>query len=89
MPKSYSHEQKRERDKQSIRTNFGVAVRTRRARLGFSQEELAHRAGLHRTYITDVENGLRNISLDNISKLAFALEITISQLFALAQRRMM
>jgi DNA-binding XRE family transcriptional regulator len=70
--------------KPTIRRNFGLAVRARRTRLRLSQEELAERSGLHRTYITDVENGLRNISLDNIARLALALEIPISELFVSA-----
>lgn len=80
------HEHKRQRhDKLHIRKTFGNAVRMQRRRLGFSQEELAERANLHRTYITEVENGLRNISLDNISKLARALEVSVSELFAMAE----
>lgn len=86
MSKSYAHEYKRQRqDKYRIRKNFGSAIRERRRRLGFSQEELAERADLHRTYITEVENGQRNISLDNISKLAHALEVSVSELFAIAE----
>ena len=62
---------------------FGRAVRKRRAELGISQEELAARAGLHRTYVADVERGTRNISLENIVKLATALNISPSALFEL------
>jgi transcriptional regulator with XRE-family HTH domain len=62
---------------------FGRAVRKRRAELGISQEELASRAGLHRTYVADVERGTRNISLENIVKLATALNISPSALFDL------
>lgn len=50
--------------------------------LGISQEELAFRSGLHRTYISDVERGFRNVSLENIQNIANALEISISELFA-------
>lgn len=52
---------------------FGARVRTARERLGWSQEELAQRADLHRTYIGSVERGERNISLLNILRLMQAL----------------
>ena len=48
--------------------------------MGISQEELAHRAGLHRTYISDIERGARNPSLKTLSRLAEALEIATSSL---------
>src|ERR1700753_3460937 len=60
---------------------FGAAVRFRRDHLGISQEELAGRAGLHRTYISDVERGARNVSLESINRLATALEVPLSALF--------
>src|ERR1700760_1080977 len=60
---------------------FGAAIRTKRAELHISQEELADRAGLHRTYISDVERGARNLSLESIEKLAGALELSICRLF--------
>lgn len=60
---------------------FGVSVRAWRSRLGISQEELAGRAGLHRTYVCDIERGARNVSLENIEKLARALDISLSTLF--------
>jgi CheY-like chemotaxis protein/DNA-binding Xre family transcriptional regulator len=50
--------------------------------LGISQEELGGRAGLHRTYICDIERGARNVSLESIEKIAAALEISLSKLFA-------
>lgn len=65
-----------------IKKSFGAAVRQRRGRLGISQEELAGRAGLHRTYISDVERGARNVSLESIHRLAAALQIPMSLLFA-------
>jgi CheY-like chemotaxis protein len=64
-----------------IKSRFGTAIRTRRKRLGLSQEELAGRAGLHRTYVADIERGARNLSLANIEKLALALDTTIPILF--------
>ena len=54
----------------------------RRYELKVSQEELAERAGLHRTYVGDIERGGRNVSLENIEKLAAALELSLSDLFA-------
>ncbi len=60
---------------------FGTTVKALRNQLGFSQERLAERADLHRTYISDVERGTRNVSLQSIAKLAGALEVSISDLF--------
>lgn len=59
---------------------FGQAVKTRRRELGISQEELAWRAGLNRSYVTDIERGVRNLSLTSIEKLASALKSPLSQL---------
>jgi len=67
-----------------LQLRFGVVIRESRRRLGISQEELGWRAGLHRTYITDVERGVRNISIRSIASLAAALEVSISSLFARA-----
>ena len=57
------------------RRAFGHNVRSRRLELGYSQEVLGERAGLHRTYIGAVERGERNLALDAIWQLADALEI--------------
>ena len=59
---------------------FGNRVRERRTALGFSQEILAQKARLHRTYIGGIERGERNVSLENIQKIAQALNCTVSQL---------
>ncbi len=59
---------------------LGMCIRQRRNELGISQEELAHRAGLHRTYIGDIERGNRNVSLRNLIKLAKALDTTVTSL---------
>ena len=59
---------------------FGENVRMFRQRLGFSQEELATRAGLHRTYIGMIERAEKNITLVNIEKIANALGVRISDL---------
>jgi CheY-like chemotaxis protein len=68
----------------NLKRFFGSAVKRKRAELHISQEELADRAGLHRTYISDVERGARNVSLESIEKLAAALELPVSGLFARA-----
>jgi CheY-like chemotaxis protein/DNA-binding XRE family transcriptional regulator len=68
--------------KTDVKKQFGAAVRLRRDHLGISQEELAGRAGLHRTYISDVERGARNVSLESITRLAAALEVPLSVLFS-------
>lgn len=60
---------------------FGSLVKAWRERLGFSQEKLAERAELHRTYISDVERGARNLSLESITRLARALDIPVADLF--------
>ena len=65
-----------------INQRFGKAIRRRRRELELSQEQLAERACLHRTYISSIERGERNPSLENIKKLAKALDISISALFA-------
>jgi two-component system response regulator len=56
-------------------------IKRERAALGISQEELAARAGLHRTYVSDVERGERNPSLESVAKLAQALELSLPALF--------
>ncbi len=63
------------------RLAFGRALRRLRLAAGISQEELAARAGLHRTYIGSVERGERNIALENIHILADALDIDVRQFF--------
>ena len=65
---------------------FGTSIKARRHELGLSQEQLAERSDLHRTYISDVERGARNLSLQSITKLAAALQISVSGLFPAAAR---
>lgn len=56
-------------------------IRKLRAARGWSQEALALEAGLHRTFIAHVERGARNISLNNVERIAIALDVPISRLF--------
>ena len=67
--------------KEHILIRYGQAVRNVRLEQGISQEELADRCGLHRTYISDVELGKRNISLENIERIAISLNKTLSDFF--------
>jgi transcriptional regulator with XRE-family HTH domain len=66
--------------KRNVRQIFGDSLRRHRQALGISQEELAETAGLHRTNIGSVERGERNVSIDNMERLAVAVEATINQL---------
>jgi transcriptional regulator with XRE-family HTH domain len=69
-----------------VRERFGFAVKLRRESLGLTQEDLADKAGIHRTYLSDVERGARNLSLINIERIATALGLPMSGLFRLAER---
>lgn len=60
---------------------FGQTVRKIRLSKDISQEKFADMCDLHRTYISDVELGKRNVSLENIGKMAGALDMNISELF--------
>lgn len=64
-----------------IKTKFGARVRMLRKEKGLSQEDFADLCGLHRTYIGAIERGERNISLENIEKIARALGVSIPFLF--------
>ena len=65
---------------------LGKTIAARRQQLGMSQEELAHRAQINRTYIGDIERGARNIAVLNIVKLAGGLDTTPSELFSLVEK---
>jgi len=65
----------------SVKSRFGSRLRQLRDERGYSQEQLAERAGLHRNYVGGVERGERNVALENIVKLAKALAVKPSELF--------
>ncbi len=71
-----------------FQTCFGEAIRARREALGVSQEAMAERVGVHRTYMGSVERGERNVSLRNIVRIAQALGVTVSVLMEDTQARM-
>jgi len=65
----------------TIEKKFGERIRELRLAIGLSQEELAFRSGMHRTYLGGIERGERNPSLKNIASIAKALGLTLSKLF--------
>jgi transcriptional regulator with XRE-family HTH domain len=65
----------------NIKKIFGARVRALRSEKGWSQEDFAFECGLHRTYIGAVERGERNVSLENIKKIADTFKIDIAELF--------
>jgi transcriptional regulator with XRE-family HTH domain len=71
--------------RRSFSRYLGVAIRERREAQGLSQEALAERAKLHRTYISMVERATRNISVDKLSGIAEALGLRPSQLLQRAE----
>ncbi|MBN3032509.1 MAG: helix-turn-helix transcriptional regulator [Candidatus Saganbacteria bacterium] len=67
--------------KKQILIDFGNRVRKERMKLAWSQEELAERAGVHRTYIGMIERAEKNATLESIEKIAKALNISIAEFF--------
>ncbi len=66
---------------ESILIHFGERVKSIRRLKGYSQEQLAERAHLHRTYIGMIERGEKNITLKNIYRIAKGLDVEIKELF--------
>jgi transcriptional regulator with XRE-family HTH domain len=64
-----------------IRIRFGRAIRRIREAQGINQEEAAERCGLHRTYYSGIERGVRNVSLVNIDRVAKGLKTSLPELF--------
>ncbi len=64
-----------------IQKLFGEAIREYRKQLGLSQEKFALSIGMDRTYYASVENGKRNVSLQNIERIANGFNVSISELF--------
>jgi len=71
------------KNKPKILRQFGLRVNLERKKQGISQEELAFRARLHRTYIGMIERAEKNITLINIEKIAKALKIPINKILAI------
>ena len=65
-----------------VRQRLGKNVRRLRGAKGWSQEAFADEAGIHRTYVSDIERGARNPTITVVEKLATALKVTASELLA-------
>ncbi|RYE64449.1 MAG: XRE family transcriptional regulator [Oxalobacteraceae bacterium] len=63
-----------------VRRKLGFKVQALRATRGWSQDDFAHRAGLHRTYVSGVERGVRNPTVTVLEKLAAALQVELTEL---------
>ncbi|MBA7672986.1 hypothetical protein ES703_81174 [subsurface metagenome] len=70
----------------TIEKQFGQRLRELRLARGLSQEKLAFKSGMHRTYLGSIERGERNPSLKNIAAIAEALGVSLSQLFSFEDR---
>ncbi len=69
-------------DEISLQVRLGTAIRLHRLQLGITQEELAWRADLHRTYVADIERGGRNVTLRSVGHLANALQVSVADLLS-------
>lgn len=71
-----------DQNQRTARERFAHAIRRLRQESGLSQESLAELTGLHRTYIGSVERGERNISIDNMERIARALGVELSDMLS-------
>ncbi|HEY9678187.1 MAG TPA: helix-turn-helix transcriptional regulator [Drouetiella sp.] len=74
-------------DKELWLKAFGEIISERRNYIAMTQQVLADQSGVHRTYISDIERGSRNITVTTANRIAAALETTAAKLFTLADRR--
>jgi len=70
-----------------IAMKFGLVLRERREAAGISQEQLADRAGLHRTYVSLIERGKRTASIEVVRRVASALDLTMTELINATEKR--
>lgn len=64
-----------------VKKQVGNRIKELRKKLGLSQEEFAFKCELDRTYITSLERGKRNVSLENLDKIAKAFDMSLSEFF--------
>lgn len=67
---------------------IGKQVRLERKKIDLSQEEFAYKTGLHRTFIGDIENGKRNISISTLEKITAPINMDISEFFSLVEKNL-
>ena len=72
-------------DEDAFRKQLASIILGKRQQMGLSQEEVARRSKLHRTYISDVERGERNISVESLRRIAAALDMRVWQLVQYAE----
>lgn len=75
------------RGRSDINKRVARAIRERRTQLGLTQENLASKARVSRSYVGDIERGSRNLALDTASRIARALDIRLSELIQRAEER--
>ena len=72
---------------ESLAKRFGELVRRKRLEQGYSQEDFSFRSGLHQTYVSGIERGQRNVSLETADRVAKALGVTLSSMFSELEKR--
>ncbi len=77
---SYDSFMNQQDDNAAIRRELGIRIRRLRAQRGLTQETLSRLSGVHRTYIAQAEVGNRNVSSNNLIRIAYALDTTLSEL---------
>lgn len=70
----------------ALQIALGRSIKARRAEIGITQEEVAHRSGLARSYVSGAERGAINLSIGNTKRLADALDLSLSDLLRRAER---
>ena len=65
-----------------IRAKVGQRIRELRKEIGLTQEALSFKAEVDKTYVNEVENGKRNVSIINLEKIVLALEVSVTEFFA-------
>lgn len=76
---------KSETKQEPILSSLGEAIYVRRMSLGLSQQELADQASVHRTYISDIERGARNLTITTLTRISLALGSTAAKLLKIAE----